>query len=309
MMTEPNFCASWIASADLPLAVAPLIIIGFDFRMYVATIVANRKKRNLTARVLEQFSDELKASKTGVIVEGIAADIFFEDGSKTIDNEHFDVFIQPAATRHKKLIVCDMESTIIENEFLDEIADVMGVKEKVADITARAMNGELNFEEAMEERVKIVSGLPESEVRALIRTRLQYNDGAHELLSACKKNGVFTMLVSGGFTMFTDHVKRELGYDEAHANILLFENGRLSGVHKPILGKEAKLDFMQKKSAELGFGVEYAAAIGDGANDLPMLHAAGLGVGYMAKPKVKQEIKNQINHSDLMALAYAIGLK
>jgi len=244
-----------------------------------------------------------------ILREGVAADIFCEKPEElTRPQQDFDFFVQKADTRKKKLLVCDMESTIIDNEFLDEIADIVGAHDQVAAITERAMNGEINFEEALEERIKIVSGLPESEVRALIASRLQYNQGAKELIAACRSNGVYTMLVSGGFTIFTDHVARELGFDESYANRLIFTRGKLSGVEKPILSKESKLHFLQSKAADMGINLEQTAAIGDGANDLPMLHAAGLGIAYKAKPKVKGEIKAQINHSDLMAAAFAMGI-
>lgn len=278
--------------------------------MYVATLVGNSKKRNLTPEIVA----EVKAACRGAIrveylSEDVAVDIFCDEILIKKPPQAIDLIIQKAANRKKKLLVCDMESTIIDNEFLDEIADIVGIKDKVAEITERAMNGELNFEAALEERVKLVAGLPESEIRALIQSRLIYNQGAKELLAACRRNNVYTMLVSGGFTIFTDHVSRELGFDESHANTLLFNDKKLSGVGRPILGKEAKLEFLKKKSIELGIGLNETAAIGDGANDLPMLHAAGLGMAYKAKPKVKEEIKNQINNSDLMALAYAIGIK
>jgi len=280
--------------------------------MYVATIVASAKKRNLNAETLNEVRANLAdVSRVAVIREGIAADIYFEQidlGYKP--PQGFDFIIQKAAARKKKLLVCDMESTIIQNEFLDEIAELGGFKTEVAKITEKAMNGEIGFREAIEARVKILKGMPESEIRALIETRLTYNPGAKELLAACKKAGVYTMLVSGGFTIFTDAVTRELGFDESHANRLEFDReGFLTGVAPPLLGKEAKLEIMAAQAKKMAISLDDCAATGDGANDLPMLHAAGLGIAYMAKPKVKAEIKNQINNSDLMAIGYAIGLK
>lgn len=270
---------------------------------YVATIVCDRKKRNLSSALVNVPN----GAKVQIIEDGIAADVFYDKGK--VKPGDFDLIVQKADNRKKKLLVCDMESTIIDNEFLDEIADLAGAKEKVAKITVRAMNGEIGFREAIDQRVKFLKGFPESEVRALIETRLTYNEGAKELLALCKHHRIHTMLVSGGFTMFTDHVGHELKFDESYANYLEFERGFLTGVRQPILGKEAKLEIMSKKAAELDLTLDDCAAMGDGANDLPMLKAAGLGIAYRAKPNVKAEIKNQINISDLRTMAYAIGAR
>ncbi len=270
--------------------------------MYVATIVCNRGKRNLN----EALANVPNGSQIQIIEPGIAASVFYDKGKVKPGN--YDIIVQTVEGRKKKLLVCDMESTIIENEFLDEIAELGGFKTEVAKITERAMNGEIGFRQAIDERVQILKGMPESEIRALLQTRLAYNPGAKELIAACKKARVYTMLVSGGFTIFTDHVANELGFDEVHANHLAFEHGFLTGVTPPLLGKEAKLEIMTAQAKKMGINLSDCAAMGDGANDLPMLHGAGLGIAYMAKPKVRAEIKNQINHSDLMAMGYAIGI-
>lgn len=271
--------------------------------MYVATIVCDRQKRNL----VRELANVPNGSQVQILEEGVAADVYFEKGKMKPGD--YDMIVQEVKGRRKELLVCDMESTIIENEFLDEIAELGGFKTEVAKITERAMNGEIGFREAIDERVKIISGMPESEIRALLYSRLRYNPGAKELIAACKREGVYTMLVSGGFTLFTDHVANELGFDEVHANTLTFDqHGFLNGVKHPILGKEAKLEIMTAQANKMGITLNDCAATGDGANDLPMLHAAGLGIAYMAKPKVKAEIKNQINVSDLRTIGYAIGI-
>lgn len=278
--------------------------------MFIATLVAHSEKRNLTADVLDQLAAAFPGvSQVQVLEPGVAADIYFEGEAIQLPElaSEFDLFVQTAENRAKKLLVCDMESTIVANEFLDEIADLGGVKEQVADITERAMNGKLDFQDATHARIQMICGLEEASIRELLQTRLCYNPGAKELLAACKKAGIYTMLVSGGFSIFADHVAKELGFDEVHASHLTFDDGVLSGIRLPMIDKEAKLQIMKTQADKMGITLSDCAAAGDGANDLPMLHAAGLGIAYRAKAKVKEEIKSQINTSDLMAIAYAMG--
>lgn len=278
--------------------------------MLVATVVAHSEKRNLTAEILDQIAASLPEVSSATMLEpGVAADIYFDgDGTQVpaISGE-FDWIVQSASSRAKKLLVCDMESTIVANEFLDEIADLGGFKEQVADITERAMNGKLDFRDATHARIQLICGMKEAAIRDLLQSRLLYNPGARQLLDACKRAGVYTMLVSGGFSIFADHVAEELGFDEVHASRLCFDKGVLTGIEHPMIDKEAKLRIMKAQAGKMGISLVECAAAGDGANDLPMLHAAGLGIAYKAKPKVREEIKTQINASDLMAIAYAIG--
>jgi phosphoserine phosphatase len=260
--------------------------------MYAITLLANPLKRNLTRDFIAETALACGSENVEILMEGVAAKIISEREvtSETAAKLGVDIIHRKLPKSKVKLLVCDMESTIIDNEFLDEMADIKGIKEQIATITARAMNGELNFEEALRERVGLLKGMPEGEVRELITTRLKYNQGAHELLAWCKANGVYTMLVSGGFTLFTEVVARELGFDEHHANTLIFEDGKLAGVTDPILGKEAKLNFLQSKAAELKISINQTAAMGDGSNDLMMQRAAGVGIAYKPKPIVKKEI-------------------
>lgn len=278
--------------------------------MFVATVVAHSQKRNLTEEVLEEIAAKVPgANKVKVLEEGVAADIYFDAEMAELPAlpAEFDWIVQKAGQRTKKLLVCDMESTIVANEFLDEIADLGGFKEKVADITERAMNGQLDFKEATNARIQMICGMQETAIRELLQTKLLYNPGARELLAACKKAGIYTMLVSGGFSIFAEHVAQELGFDEVHASRLIFDQGVLAGIEHPMIGKEAKLEIMTAQAGKMGISLGECAAAGDGANDLPMLHAAGLGIAYRAKPNVRAEIRSQINASDLMAIAYAIG--
>lgn len=278
--------------------------------MFVATVVAHSQKRNLTEEVLEEIAAKVPgANQVKVLEEGVAADIYFDAEMAELPAlpAEFDWIVQKAGQRTKKLLVCDMESTIVANEFLDEIADLGGFKEKVADITERAMNGQLDFKEATNARIQMICGMQETAIRELLQTKLLYNPGARELLAACKKAGIYTMLVSGGFSIFAEHVAQELGFDEVHASRLIFDQGVLAGIEHPMIGKEAKLEIMTAQAGKMGISLGECAAAGDGANDLPMLHAAGLGIAYRAKPNVRAEIRSQINASDLMAIAYAIG--
>lgn len=278
--------------------------------MFVATLVASPEKKNLTTELLDQMAAALPGvSQVKVLEPGLAADIYFESPLETLPAmmAEFDCFIQPVNQRSRKLLVCDMESTIVANEFLDEIADLGGFKEEVADITERAMRGELDFKEATLARIQMICGMKEEAVRDLLHTRLCYNPGAKELLAACKRANIHTMLVSGGFSVFAEHVAMELGFDEVHASRLIFTDGVLSGIEQPMVDKEAKLAIMKTRADTMGLSLSECAAAGDGANDLPMLHAAGLGIAYKAKPKVREEIKSQINASDLRAIAFAIG--
>lgn len=268
-----------------------------------ATIIADPLKKNLTAQVIENFSNSCEdLQKIEVIQENIAANVYFKGrcGNKP---QGFDVIIRNAAN-HPKLLLCDMESTIIKNEFLDEIANHLGIGEQVANITARAMNGELGFEESMHERINLVKGLKKSDILKLADERMVYNEGAKELIAGCKARGIKTILVSGGFTIFTEIVKNHLGFDEHYANELIFDGENLSGVKEPILGKEAKLEILKEQCKELGIEASQTITIGDGANDLPMLHAAGAGIAYRAKPIVKKEIENQFNYANLDGLLY-----
>ena len=219
-----------------------------------------------------------------------------------------DVCVQPLEGRRKRLLVADMDSTIISCECLDELADFAGLKAEISAITERAMRGELNFESALRERVGRLKGLSLDALRRTYEERVRLNPGAEVLIRTMAANGARCVLVSGGFTYFTSRVAAACGFADNRANILLDDGAALTGeVAEPILGREAKLAALREESAALGVDPALAIAIGDGANDLAMIGAAGLGVAYRAKPIVAQEADMRLDHADLSALLYAQG--
>lgn len=221
--------------------------------------------------------------------------------------ERVDVIVQPSQYQRKKLLICDMDSTMITVECIDELADFVGKKQQVARITDRAMNGELDFAAALTERVALLKGLPEADLQACYDSRVTMSPGAKELVSAMRQAGGHCVLVSGGFDFFTSRVRTELGFDEDYSNRLEVADGKLTGrVIPPILGKEMKLQVLQEQVARLKIHVEEVLALGDGANDLPMLLAAGLGVAYRAKPNVRAQALHHLNFASLDALKFVM---
>jgi phosphoserine phosphatase len=219
-----------------------------------------------------------------------------------------DLVIQPDDGRKKRMLIADMDSTMIEQECIDELADEAGVGAHVAAITARAMNGELDFEAALKERVGLLKGLSASVIDHVIRDRITLMSGGPVLLATMKANGAYCALVSGGFTAFTARIAAVLGFDENRANTLLIADGALTGaVAMPILGKQAKVEALEDITARLGISTAEAIAVGDGANDLGMLGLAGTGVALHAKPSVAAQCEVRVNHGDLTALLYLQG--
>ena len=221
-----------------------------------------------------------------------------------------DLCVQPTAGRRKRLLIADMDSTIIGCECLDELADFAGVKEAVAEITERAMRGELEFEGALRERVAMLQGLALSALEACYAERVRLNPGARALVRTMAANGARCLLVSGGFSYFTSRVAQAAGFHEDRANTLVEAGGRLTGkVGEPILGREAKLAALRGEADRLGLALAEALAVGDGANDLAMIEAAGLGVAYRAKPVVAARAHARVDHVDLTALLYFQGYR
>jgi phosphoserine phosphatase len=219
-----------------------------------------------------------------------------------------DLCLVPAAGRRKRLLLADMDSTMIGQECIDELAAEAGVGAQVAAITARAMNGEIGFEGALRERVALLRGLPEAAIATVLDARITLAPGGKALVATMRAAGARTALVSGGFTAFTAAVAARLGFDEHRANVLLAEGGRLTGlVAEPILGRAAKRQALTQIADRMGIGAEAAMAVGDGANDLGMLQAAGLGVALHARPAVAAQVEARVNHGDLTALLYLQG--
>lgn len=219
-----------------------------------------------------------------------------------------DLVVQPTEGRRKAMLLADMDSTMIEQECIDELAAEAGIGPRVAEITARAMNGELDFEQALRERVGLLKGLNSSVIETVLTNRISLMSGGKVLLATMKANGAYAALVSGGFTAFTAMVAEELGFDENRANTLLIEDGKLTGeVGFPILGREAKVSALNEITARLELAADQVMAVGDGANDLGMLGLAGAGVALHAKPSVAAECDIRINHGDLTALLYIQG--
>lgn len=240
---------------------------------------------------------------------GLAADQADAAARRALGATPVDVVVQPNAGRRKRLLVADMESTIIENEMLDELADFLGLRAEVAEITRKAMNDELDFTAALEARVALLKGL-DATVLDRAQERIRIMPGAAELVATMRASGAYCALVSGGFRHFTGPIRERLGFDRDVANELVIEGGRLAGtVRHPIVTRETKLGTLIAIAAELALPLAATLAVGDGANDLPMIEAAGLGVAFHAKPAVAARARVRIEHCDLTALLYAQGYR
>ncbi len=283
----------------------------------VATLIADSVKAPLSEATLDRAAQALRGvERRRWLDEGVAADLVFTGDLKAkraalddaLAGEPVDVIVQPLARRSKRLLVADMDSTLIGQECVDELAAFAGVGERVAAITERAMRGEIAFAPALRERVALLAGLSESVIGDVLRDRITLNPGARTLARTMRANGACVVIVSGGFRQFTRAIRERIGADEDRANILMIEGGKLTGkVIEPILGQDAKLSALKEIAAAMELELDDTLAVGDGANDLPMLQAAGLGIAYRAKPQVAASAHARVEHADLTALLYAQG--
>jgi phosphoserine phosphatase len=301
--------------------------------MFIATLIAESGLSEILPEMAHQFQDWTAGTLRGFswIEEDVAGDLIFApakgftplDCAELADALHdecvsiasgglgrdleLDVVVQPSANRRKRLLVADMDSTIITVECIDELADYAGVKPQVAEITERAMRGELAFEGALRERVALLAGLDEQVLGRCMAERVRLTPGAETLIRTMRAHGAHCLLASGGFTFFAERVAEAAGFDQSLSNRLGIASGRLTGqVEGPIVGAEQKRQALVDTAAERGIDLADTLAIGDGANDIPMLQAAALGIAYRAKPAVVSAAGAQI-HGDLTALLYAQG--
>jgi phosphoserine phosphatase len=286
----------------------------------VLTLVAPPNAGAFTLNLREVFASvgaRGKESRKLDAGDGAATDVILEaqDAASVraallapMADQPLDWCLQPLEGRRKRLLVADMDSTIINVECLDEIADFAGIKPQISAITERAMRGELAFEGALRERVGMLKGLPVAALQKAYDERVRLNPGARTLVRTMAANGARCVLVSGGFSFFTGRVAQAAGFHAHHANTLGEADGKLTGlVEEPILGREAKLATLKAEAAIRGVPLAAAVALGDGANDLAMIEAAGLGVAYHAKPVVAAQADARIEHADLTALLYFQG--
>src|SRR5215210_5978885 len=287
----------------------------------VATLICNPANPALDSTVVDGARAILPSAGPAYwLFDEVAVEIPFAAGEDIRSIEHrlreargdlpIDIVVQPQAFRRKKLLLADMDSTMIGQECIDELADFAGLKARVARITERAMRGEIEFEPALRERVALLKGMPVGVVDEVLAKRITPTSGGRELVATMRAHGAWTCLISGGFTLFTNAVAAMIGFQENRANALKIEQGKLTGeVAEPILGRAAKLATLVELRESFDLDDVDTLAVGDGANDLGMIEAAGLGVAYHAKPAVAAAAAARIDYGDLTALLYAQGYR
>jgi phosphoserine phosphatase len=280
---------------------------------FILTVVARREATSLTPARLNHIRNAVRGAPPVILSEGEAADIPVGQAPEpsvlaaALEGQPIDAMLTKPRGRRKAVLLADMDSTIVTGETLDELADFAGIGERIAEITRRAMNGELDFKAALRERVAMLKGL---ELGALEKTwqRVRITTGAKELVATMRAHGALTALISGGFTFFTGRVAKALGFDLHRSNTLLDDGTALTGaVAEPILDRETKLATLHELAGTRGVKLSATLAVGDGANDLDMIRTAGLGVAFHAKPVVAKEARVRVDHADLRALLFAQG--
>lgn len=285
--------------------------------MFIATLLTNPETPILDRATVESVRNAWGGGDAVWLDPGVAAEFPLEsmplnrwEVGEGLQSLRVDLVVQRAEGRRKRVLLADMDSTMIRQECIDELADEAGVGARVAEITRRAMNGELDFESALRERVGLLQGLPVAVIDRVIRDRITLMPGGPELVATMRANGGYAALVSGGFTAFTAKIAQVLGFDENRANTLNSKGDFLDGsVAEPILGKQAKVDALVDITKRLMIAEDQVMAVGDGANDLGMLKRAGAGVALHAKPVVAAECDIRINHGDLTALLFIQGYR
>jgi phosphoserine phosphatase len=287
---------------------------------HVTTLITNPKLKTLTQEIADKALAMLNAKQLYWLADGVACDIPLNadiNHNETLENlrqmlapHKVDVVIQSQENRRKKVLIADMDSTMIEQECIDELGDELGLKEKISHITARAMNGEIPFDDALNERVGLLEGLDVNRIDEIIEKRITLMAGGTTLVRTMKANGGYCALVSGGFTLFTAPISKTIGFDEHRSNTLEVENSKLTGkVVPPICGSQAKVDALEDIARTKALTAGDFIAVGDGANDLPMLKIAGAGVALHAKPTVAANAPHRLDFSDLTALLYLQGYR
>jgi len=284
----------------------------------VLTLIAGARARQIFSQLADEVAGAIGISGQTTWLAGDACDLVFDatgpalaEGAARalIGGADIDVLVQPVANRRKRLLVADMESTIIENEMLDELADFLGLRPQISEITRRAMNGEIDFAASLEARVAMLAGLSDR-VLEMAAERIRPTAGARQLVATMRSAGAVTALVSSGFTIFAERLAAQLGFDRVVANRLELTGGRLAGrIARPIVSGETKRQILLALAAEHAVPLEQTMAVGDGANDLPMLAAAGIGIAFRAKPIVASGARWRLDHADLTGLLYAQGYR
>ena len=284
----------------------------------ILTLISSFKNACIDPSIISELKVSFGTEKPKILYPNVACEFMLPTSldwdmakiiaQKTIQDQPIDIVIQPSKNRRKKLFLADMDSTVIGQECIDELAAEIGVKDKVSAITEAAMGGKIDFEGALKDRVALLEGLKEDVVAKVLKERISINEAAKEALAVMRSHGTYTALVSGGFTVFAREIADTVGFHEYHANVLLSEGGCFSGkVAEPILGQQAKLDQLNRLAREKQIPLSDTIAIGDGATDLPMLMNAGTGIAFHAKPSVAEQAKVVIKHGDLSAILFVQG--